>query len=391
MKGLRIQGIVRFAERLRRELARPVSLRRKAELREETARVLRQIHEIADASGKPIESLPSPSRRAYAFLVGLDWDAVVAAAASASGRASLVCPGSVGLAGLQSPWEDLIRRMAGTPVGGEREELFEAIRRLSSSVERYLEEHHFQSEDLTAPTRKLRGWLLFFARRERFEMYLEAAALARTALEAVIRDSTRYRSPAQVEFRPITDFFQLRGERDRTRIRLPIPMICFTAEEFREVAAVAIERASSEALRRACTGGEYQNIQAEAEALIEVDNAAGMHWDLAACFERVNAAYFGRRLSRPRLTWNRVFTGRKFGHFDALGDTVMVSCTLDRADLPEYVLDYIMYHELLHKDLGVERRNGRAAKHAPEFRARERRFARYAEAEALLGKLAGET
>jgi hypothetical protein len=90
------------------------------------------------------------------------------------------------------------------------------------------------------------------------------------------------------------------------------------------------------------------------------------------------------------LTWSRTFTGRKFGHYDPIRDTVMISCSLDRSSVPVQALDFVMYHELLHKQLGVDWRSGRAAAHTPEFRAAERRFDHYQEAEALLKRVANE-
>jgi hypothetical protein len=109
---------------------------------------------------------------------------------------------------------------------------------------------------------------------------------------------------------------------------------------------------------------------------------------LAASFGRVNQEYFGGGLSRPRLTWSRAFGGRKFGHYDPIHDTVMISGILDRATAPDYVIDFVVYHELLHKKLGIDWSNGWAATHTAEFRERERQFARYADADALLKQLA---
>ena len=100
------------------------------------------------------------------------------------------------------------------------------------------------------------------------------------------------------------------------------------------------------------------------------------------------AAYFGGTMGRPRLAWSRKFTGRLFGHYDRLRDTVMISCTLDRADVPASVLDFVMFHELLHKKLGLDWRGARMAVHTPAFRVEERRFADFAAAEAALKRLA---
>ena len=92
--------------------------------------------------------------------------------------------------------------------------------------------------------------------------------------------------------------------------------------------------------------------------------------------------------ARPRLTWSRVLTGRKFGHYDSIHDTVMVSDSLDNQEVPEYVVDYVVYRELLHKKHGARWSNGRRYVHTPEFNREERLFRRYTEAEAVLSKLA---
>jgi predicted metal-dependent hydrolase len=65
----------------------------------------------------------------------------------------------------------------------------------------------------------------------------------------------------------------------------------------------------------------------------------------------------------------------------------MVSVSLDHPETPVYVLDFIMYHELLHKYLGLKTINGRNYGHTPEFREAERRYPKYKEAQAYLEKL----
>jgi predicted metal-dependent hydrolase len=102
----------------------------------------------------------------------------------------------------------------------------------------------------------------------------------------------------------------------------------------------------------------------------------------------VNAVYFEGRMPKPALVWNRTLTARKFGHYQPVRDTVMVSVSLDDPKVPAYVVDFVMYHELLHKKHGVTTLNGRRLAHSPEFRADERRYAEYREAERLLNELA---
>jgi predicted metal-dependent hydrolase len=119
-----------------------------------------------------------------------------------------------------------------------------------------------------------------------------------------------------------------------------------------------------------------------------VEGTRGAFHDLDQSFDRVNARYFGATMPRPRLTWSRSFTGRKFGHYDFLKDLVMVSSTLDQERVPQFVVDYLMFHELLHKKHGVRWVNGRRYAHTREFYAEERQVPQYDEADAWLTKLA---
>jgi predicted metal-dependent hydrolase len=66
----------------------------------------------------------------------------------------------------------------------------------------------------------------------------------------------------------------------------------------------------------------------------------------------------------------------------------MISITLDDPDVPAFALDFVMYHELLHKKHGSMTVNGRRLSHSQAFRAEERQFAKYYEAERLIKELA---
>ena len=118
--------------------------------------------------------------------------------------------------------------------------------------------------------------------------------------------------------------------------------------------------------------------------------APGLHYDLDEIFARVNAGYFGGAMPRPkRLVWSRRRgTINIMGYFQKRSDTIMLSRTLDDPAVPVRVLDLVMYHELLHKQLGARFVNGRRQVHFPEFRQAERKFEAFAEADAELGAIA---
>jgi hypothetical protein len=48
--------------------------------------------------------------------------------------------------------------------------------------------------------------------------------------------------------------------------------------------------------------------------------------------------------------------------------------------VPPYVVEFIVYHEMLHAQLGVEEQNGRRAVHTRELRRREKLFKEYEKA-----------
>lgn len=114
----------------------------------------------------------------------------------------------------------------------------------------------------------------------------------------------------------------------------------------------------------------------------------GVYRSMAESFERVNVQYFGGRMQRPRLCWSPVCARRIVGTYQACSDRVVLTRRLDSLRIPKFVLDFVMYHELLHKALGTGRRgDGKRRVHGPEFRRLERRFLRYGEAEEWLTKL----
>lgn len=388
-RRLRITGLVRVADRIRRELAGPASTPHRQRLERLRSVTLLQVERILRDYGAGPEALPSPSRRAYEFLRGLDLDAIAVADDVTPGRATSSVS-NVSLVGLTTYLDSVLDLLARTTDPGEITETYVSIRGASSNVERHLRDNDLTGASLKAQSRSIRGWLAFFAERENFDLYVAAVRRAATLLDPRLAASSRFQAPAQVQFRPMAGWYRIRPVPDGTQIALPTPMISFSQEAFEALAEFALApRASREKVMEATCMDAFQTIQAELEALSGVvEQTAGVYHDLALSFERVNQAYFGGGLVRPRLCWSRVFTGRKFGHYDAIRDTVMLSATLDRGDVPEFVVDFVVYHELLHKKLGVVWRNGRREAHTGEFRDQERRFARFDEAEKVIQKLA---
>lgn len=111
---------------------------------------------------------------------------------------------------------------------------------------------------------------------------------------------------------------------------------------------------------------------------------SGTVFDLVERFERLNREYFHGLMARPELGWS-VTGGRwELGHYDRSHHTIVLNRMLDHPSVPEYVVDYVLYHEMLHLVFPVERKGGRRCVHPPEFRAREHEYPRHREAEAWI-------
>lgn len=103
----------------------------------------------------------------------------------------------------------------------------------------------------------------------------------------------------------------------------------------------------------------------------------GKFFDLNHSFDRVNQAYFSPRLKRPTLSWSPYRSRRRLGYHEERYDLIVISRWLDRRSVPVYVLDYVMYHEMLHIAIPPERKNARRIVHSKAFQEREKAFQQY--------------
>jgi Predicted metal-dependent hydrolase len=100
----------------------------------------------------------------------------------------------------------------------------------------------------------------------------------------------------------------------------------------------------------------------------------GSVYDLAEIFDNLNDRYFSGRLSKPSLTWSARKTYRILGHHDSTLDTIVISRSLDTIQTPRYVVEYVMFHEMLHVHHPTIHQNGRRYNHTAAFRRDEEKF-----------------
>jgi hypothetical protein len=114
----------------------------------------------------------------------------------------------------------------------------------------------------------------------------------------------------------------------------------------------------------------------------------GQHYDLAALFDRLNQRYFAGTLRRPHIGWSTRGWRRQFGCYDPGPNQILLNRRMDRPGIPQFVVEYVLFHEMLHVKHPTRRSGCSLISHSPEFRAEEKRFENFKLARKVLDHLA---
>ena len=76
-------------------------------------------------------------------------------------------------------------------------------------------------------------------------------------------------------------------------------------------------------------------------------------------------------LDKPNLQWGNNSTS-KLGSYEYGSDTITISAIFKDAN--QQLLDYVMYHEMLHKKFKFQNRNERNIHHSNDFKKMEAKF-----------------
>ena len=116
----------------------------------------------------------------------------------------------------------------------------------------------------------------------------------------------------------------------------------------------------------------------------KIDSPRGHVYDLEVIFEELNSRFFHRLMGRPRMTWSNERARNRLGHYDPAHNAIVVSRVFDDPCVPRFVVEYIVYHEMLHLKHPVKVRGGRRCVHSSDFQREERLFPPLGEARRFL-------
>ncbi|MDR0309206.1 MAG: DUF45 domain-containing protein [Candidatus Methanoplasma sp.] len=106
--------------------------------------------------------------------------------------------------------------------------------------------------------------------------------------------------------------------------------------------------------------------------------------DLEEAYQRLIGLGLVEKDPKVHLTWTKESNIRKIGHCSVLMKVITISSVLDSDMIPDFVLDYCLYHELCHLMIGFD---PSAKKHGEKFRELEAKHPQKDEAEEWLKRL----
>lgn len=113
-------------------------------------------------------------------------------------------------------------------------------------------------------------------------------------------------------------------------------------------------------------------------------DSRGEHYQLLHIFNKLNNLYFQNTLEVPHIGWSRQNNKYRLGSFHANQQKMLISRILDHPDVPQFVVEGIVYHEMLHMIHPIQSQNGRRIIHSRNFKNDERKFIHHVKLERWL-------
>jgi hypothetical protein len=409
MKRLRISGLVKLMNQVRDSLSTGIPAGDEENFRMLVRGSLQQVEVICRKHRTSPDKLPTPTYRAYCYLKEIDLNNLPVRTQAAPQK-----PTRIRIKNLVSTCQliqkelgevsaaNILMPMRNSEVEIRKDNLRNHVRDLVRSVETALDDVGSSLSSLSIPSQRAYRWIRYLNQGTNLEEHISTLQAIQCQIARVKNKSKlirkRINQPVRVELFNLSSIYWVKQGKDGLRIQAHEGFVG-APEQVIEALVITLltgkdakdgEGQSYLSIIKAYTqSNAFQSIASKLDLLVTADpsRSLGQHFDLEIIFDKVNRTYFEGQMAKPNLIWNKTLTHRKFGHYQAAKDTVMISISLDQATVPDYVVEFVMYHELLHKQLGIISSNGRQYAHTRAFREAEARFRKHRQAEAVLNRL----
>ena len=390
---VRISGVVKTADRVKRQLQQGIDPTEIDSLKAFVCRSLDTIENICTEANDSPDHLPIRSRKAYYYLKNIDWQnlpLIKRSPAEPTPIATANPARTLRISNLVKTQKQIQKQLGQLPFDysdSQLELIRQVLRDRTQEVDRICQENKLTPAALTTPSRKAYAWMKFLTNFDNLKTHIETIHKLKSLANRALQNHRSAISEIQVTITNYNGLYKYKQNR-LGKIELQLSEGFTQAEDsvLEAVIRMIVKGSNPQdknLIRDFGTSERYSEITLELDLIADLDAelSQGKYYDLEVLFDSINQEYFAGEMGKPRLTWNKILTHRKLGHYEPLRDRVVISRTLDNSQVPQIVVELVLYHELLHKYHGAKWLNGKRMVHTPEFRRSERKFQNYQEAQ----------
>ena len=243
--------------------------------------------------------------------------------------------------------------------------------------------------DLSTPSFRIYLWLEFLSHQPHLALHL-------SALDEFLRILTKQNKKISVDPRKLLIKINYSGYlyrrqivQNKTVLQINEAYIISPVEIKKSILSAAFSRRQSKQIHafKAYSGtSEFRRMNEliSGDLIANRISCRGEKYDLSILFNKLNKVYFRGQLSQPRLVWSSQRSIRRLGYFHPEINTIAVTQKLDDKNIPRMLVEYVLYHEMLHQHFGIKNHNGRRYAHTSAFRTAEKNFKHQKEAQNLI-------
>jgi AraC-like DNA-binding protein len=409
--SVRITGLVTASNRVREQLKVGISAQHVDQFRQGVLTALRTTEQLCAQARMTPAQLPTPSRKAYAFLKQIDLKHLPIADASLPESAFQTIT-LRNVRGQKQYIQSEISKFVEQVLGKGRlprtsttiQPLCNALLHKVSEIEKICSQNGLSPAHLAGTSKTFYAWMQYLLEGQHLLAHLEAMQRFQQILQALDRPHLPKGfgkakgqpvsvKPVSLELTNMAALYRFRSTPKTTQVELSEGFIAADDQVWNALAQVIHSGKSPETTKiitQFSCSEEFSEILLAINLIVGdiADTVQGHAHNLETIFHKVHQDYFDKTFQKPQLAWSKTFTHRKYGHYEPARDRVVLSRTLDDSRIPSYVVEFVMYHELLHKRHGAIWVNGRLRVHTPAFRHDERQFKQYDLAQAFFQRLA---
>jgi hypothetical protein len=265
------------------------------------------------------------------------------------------------------------------------------LHQTTNQIETICTKHQLTPTALAKPSRNAYTWMKFLTNPHNLQLHFDTLSRSIALSQEIIK--TQGKGQIFIEFTHGSNLYKFRTLNNLTTLNISESFIHSSDQVLTAVLQTALHQkntTASEIIRKFSLSEECSDVLLELDLIAQIatETAQGNIYNLDYLFSTINHQYFAGTMSKPRLMWSSILSHRKLAHYERTRDRIVISKILDHKSIPQYLVEFILYHELLHKHHGIQWLNGKCMVHTPEFKRSERKFSQFQAAEDFLKQLA---